>query len=125
MVVTYVTVHPDGRKKSRIRETPNLSIDADSSTNIFVSPGFKKGADSNLLSAPSLAPPPKGVFGDYNFFYPPPPPAVVFAVVAVVVFAAIVADAVVAAVIVVVAVVVVAAGATAQGFFLGKGRGVL
>ena len=34
------------KKKSRTRETPNLSTDADSSTNIFVSAGVKKGADS-------------------------------------------------------------------------------
>ena len=33
-------------KKSRIRETKNVSTDADSSTNIFVSAGVKKGADS-------------------------------------------------------------------------------
>ena len=33
-------------KKSGIRETLNLSTDADSSTNIFVSVGVKKGADS-------------------------------------------------------------------------------
>ena len=32
-------------KKSRIRETPNLSTDADSNTNIFVSAGIKKGAN--------------------------------------------------------------------------------
>ena len=32
--------------KSRIRETPNLSNDADSSTNIFVSACVKKEADS-------------------------------------------------------------------------------
>ena len=32
-------------KKSRIRETRNLSTDADSSTNIFASAGVKKGTD--------------------------------------------------------------------------------
>ena len=31
-------------KKSRTRETPNLSTNADSSTNVFVSAGVKKGA---------------------------------------------------------------------------------
>ena len=36
-------------KKSCIRETPKLSTDADSSTDIFVSAGVKKGADSNFL----------------------------------------------------------------------------
>ena len=35
-------------KKSRIRETKN----AESSTDIFVSFGVKKGADSNFLSSP-------------------------------------------------------------------------
>ena len=34
------------KKLSRIRETPNLLADADSSTNIFVSAGIKKVADS-------------------------------------------------------------------------------
>ena len=33
-------------EKSRIRETSNLLTDADSSTNVFVSAGVKKGADS-------------------------------------------------------------------------------
>ena len=33
-------------EKSRIRETPNLLTDADSSTNIFVSAGVKKGTNS-------------------------------------------------------------------------------
>ena len=33
-------------KKSRIQETPNLSNNADSSTNILVSAGVKKGAGS-------------------------------------------------------------------------------
>ena len=33
-------------KKTRIRESPNLSTDADSSTNILVFAGVKKGADS-------------------------------------------------------------------------------
>ena len=37
-------------KKSRIRETENLTTDADSSTDVFVSAGFKKGADRNFLS---------------------------------------------------------------------------
>ena len=37
--------------KSRIRETPNLSTDADSSTNILVSAGIKKGADSIFVLA--------------------------------------------------------------------------
>jgi hypothetical protein len=32
-------------EKTRIRETPNLLTDADSSTDIFVSAGVKKGAD--------------------------------------------------------------------------------
>ena len=36
-------------KKSRIRETPNLSTDADSKTNIFVSAGVQEGADSVLF----------------------------------------------------------------------------
>ena len=34
------------KNKSRIRETPNLSTDADSSTDIFVSAAVKKEADS-------------------------------------------------------------------------------
>ena len=34
------------KKESRIQETMNLLNDADSSTNIFVSAGVKKGADS-------------------------------------------------------------------------------
>ena len=34
------------KKKSRTRETPNLSTDADSSTYIFGSAGVKKGGDS-------------------------------------------------------------------------------
>ena len=34
---------PSG-KKSRIQDTKNISTDADSSTNIFVSAGVKKGA---------------------------------------------------------------------------------
>ena len=34
------------KKKSRIRETTNLSTDADSSTNVIVSAGVKKRADS-------------------------------------------------------------------------------
>ena len=46
-------------KKSHIRETPNLSTDADSSTNIFVSAGIKKGADSILFAPP---PPSKEIF---------------------------------------------------------------
>ena len=33
-------------KKSRKWETPNLSTNADSSTNFFVSAGVKKGADT-------------------------------------------------------------------------------
>ena len=33
-------------QKSCTQETPNLSTDADSSTNIFVSAGIKEGADS-------------------------------------------------------------------------------
>ena len=36
-------------KKSRIRKTPNLSTDADSSINIFVYAGVKKGTDSIFL----------------------------------------------------------------------------
>ena len=36
-------------QKSRLWETPNLSTDADSSTNTFVSAGVKKGADSTFL----------------------------------------------------------------------------
>ena len=36
-------------KKYRIRETPNLMTDADRSTNVFVSAGVKKGADSIFL----------------------------------------------------------------------------
>ena len=35
--------------KFRIRETKNLSTDADSSTDIFVFAGVKKGADSNFF----------------------------------------------------------------------------
>ena len=35
-----------GSKRSRIRETLNLSTDADSSTDIFVSAGVKKGVES-------------------------------------------------------------------------------
>ena len=42
-------------KKSGIRETPNLLTDSDSSTNIFVSIGVKRGADSILL-VPPLSP---------------------------------------------------------------------
>ena len=42
-------------KKSRIRETKNLSTDADSSTDIFVSAGVKKGADSNFYAAVAAA----------------------------------------------------------------------
>ena len=38
------------KKKSRIRETTNLSTNADSSTNIFVFAGVKKGADSFFLT---------------------------------------------------------------------------
>ena len=38
------------KKKSHIRETPNLLIATDSSTNNFVTAGVKKGADSNFLS---------------------------------------------------------------------------
>ena len=37
------------KKKFRIRDTPNLLTDADSSTDIFVSAGVKKGADSNFV----------------------------------------------------------------------------
>ena len=37
------------KRKSRKRETLNLSTNADSSTNIFVSAGVKKGADSIFL----------------------------------------------------------------------------
>ena len=47
------------RKKSRILETPNLSTDANSSTNILVSTGIKTGADSQKI---------------FFFLYPPPPP---------------------------------------------------
>ena len=50
----------EGRMRSRIRETPNLLTDADSSTNIFVSAGIKKGADSFFFFCPqknSPAPP--------------------------------------------------------------------
>ena len=36
-------------KKSCILETPKLSTDADRSTNIFVSAGVKKRADSNFF----------------------------------------------------------------------------
>ena len=36
-------------EKSPIRETPNLSTDADSITDIFVSGGVEKGADSIFL----------------------------------------------------------------------------
>ena len=36
-------------KKSRIQETPNLSTDVDSITNIFVSAGVRKGADRNFF----------------------------------------------------------------------------
>ena len=39
-------------KKSHIQETPNLSTDADNSTDIFVSAVVKKGADSNFLISP-------------------------------------------------------------------------
>ena len=37
-------------KKSRIRETPNLLNEAESSTNVFVSAGVKKGDDSILFA---------------------------------------------------------------------------
>ena len=37
------------QKKSRIWETQNLSTDADSSTNIFVSAGVQKGANSIIF----------------------------------------------------------------------------
>ena len=36
-------------KKSRLRETSNLSTDADSSTTIFVSAGVKKGAHNTYF----------------------------------------------------------------------------
>ena len=52
------------RKKSRIRETPSFSTDEDSSTNIFVSAGVKKGADSKFFFA--------------NFFFYQTPLAIVF-----------------------------------------------
>ena len=39
-------------KKNRIRKTPNLSTDADSSTDIFVLAGVKKEADSNFFAPP-------------------------------------------------------------------------
>ena len=50
--------------KSRIRETLNLSTNADSSTDIFVSAGVKKGADINFLFA---SPPPKLLFSNPPF----------------------------------------------------------
>ena len=40
---------PKRKKKSCTQETPNLSTDADSSTDIFISAGVKKGADSLFL----------------------------------------------------------------------------
>ena len=44
-------------EKSRIRETPNILTDVDSSTNIFISAGVKKGADRIFL-LPKFHPPP-------------------------------------------------------------------
>ena len=38
-------------KKFRIQETPNISTNADSSTDIFVSPGVKKGLIAVFLAA--------------------------------------------------------------------------
>ena len=46
----YLDVDSPLPKKSRIRETPNLSTNAYSSTNIFVFAGVKKGADTNFFS---------------------------------------------------------------------------
>ena len=75
-------VKPIPLKKSRIRELPNLLTDAESSTNIFVSAGIKKGADSmffcpikSLHPMPSSSPPPKGLLspggGGVQFGTPP------------------------------------------------------
>ena len=44
------------RQKSRTRETLNLSTDADSSTDIFVSAAVQKGADSIFFLAPPYLP---------------------------------------------------------------------
>ena len=75
--ITCVTAKNKREKKSGIRETPNLSTYADSSTKIDVSAAVQKGADcifflllfssSRTLPPPSpppslLAPPPKGLF---------------------------------------------------------------
>ena len=51
-------------KKSRIQEKPNLSPDADSSTDIFVSAGVQKGDGSIIFFCPKKEeknPPPQGV----------------------------------------------------------------
>ena len=43
--LSYKARYINREYKSRIRETPNLSTDADSSTNIFFPTGVKKEAD--------------------------------------------------------------------------------
>ena len=48
----YWTYDLDNKKKFNIRETLNLLNDADSSTNIFVFAGVKKGADSIFFRSP-------------------------------------------------------------------------
>ena len=51
--------------KTCMRETPNLSTNADSSTNIFVSAGVKKGAPPLASLSPVLpAAVPKGLFSN-------------------------------------------------------------
>ena len=60
LYLVYISLQrPNIKKKSRIQETPNLLTNADSSTNIFVSAGVKKGADSIffLLQKQKLTPP--------------------------------------------------------------------
>ena len=76
-------------KKSRIRDTGNLSTDADSNTNIFVSAGVKKGLieffvlffakkkknppppsqPSSLSSPPPPSPPLKGFLAFFFLFF--------------------------------------------------------
>ena len=48
-IITLDPRPPKLQKKIRIRETQNLSTDADSITNIFVSAGVEEGAESNFV----------------------------------------------------------------------------
>ena len=49
MCLLFCQLHSITKEKSRIRQTPNLLTDADSSTDIFVFDGVKKRADSNFF----------------------------------------------------------------------------